>query len=83
LANALSFPASTTGTPLNGNKMIIRIKDNGSAQTISWTTTGGGSYRAIGVTLPTTTVISKVLYIGCIYNSTESYWDVVAVNLQA
>jgi hypothetical protein len=83
LANALSFPASTTGTPLNGNKMIFRIKDDGTARALSWTTSGAGSYRAIGVTLPTTTVISKVLYVGCIYNSTESYWDVVAVNLQA
>lgn len=83
LANALSFPASTTGTPLNGNKMIIRIKDNGTARALSWTTAGAGSYRAVGVTLPTTTVISKVLYVGCIYNSNESFWDVVAVNLQA
>ena len=83
LANSLSFPASTTGSPTNGNKIIIRIKDDGTARALSWTTSGSGSYRAIGVTLPTTTVISKVLYVGCIYNSTESYWDVVAVNLQA
>lgn len=83
LANSLSFPASTTGTPLNGNKMIIRIKDNGSAQSLSWTTSGSGSYRAVGVTLPTTTISSKVLYVGCIYNSTEAYWDVVAVNVQS
>ena len=82
LANSLSFVASTTGTPLNGNKLIFRIKDNGSAQSLSWGTTGAGGYRAIGVTLPTTTVSSKVLYVGCIYNSTESFWDVVAVNLQ-
>ena len=83
LANSLSFPASTTGTPLNGNKMIIRIKDNGSAQSLSWTTSGSGSYRAVGVTLPTTTISSKVLYVGCIYNSTEAYWYVVAVNVQS
>lgn len=83
LANSLAFSASTTGTPINGNKMIFRIKDNGSAQTLSWTTSGSGSYRAIGVTLPTTTIASKVLYVGCIYNSTEAYWDVVAVNVQS
>jgi hypothetical protein len=33
--------------------------------------------------LPTTTVISKVVYIGCIYNSDESTWDVVSVAQQA
>ena len=82
LANSLSFPASTTGSPVNGNKIIIRIKDDGTARALSWTTSGAGSFRAIGVTLPTTTVVSKVLYVGCIYNSTESYWDVVAVNVQ-
>lgn len=82
LAAAISFPASTTGTPVNGDKIIIRLKDNGTARAISWTTTGAGSWRAVGVTLPTTTVISKVLYIGAIYNSDESYWDVVAVAQQ-
>jgi len=82
LANSLSFPASTTGSPVNGSKIIIRIKDDGTARALSWTTSGAGSFRAIGVTLPTTTVVSKVLYVGCIYNSTESYWDVVAVNVQ-
>lgn len=83
LAQTLSFPASTTGTPVNGNKMIIRIKDNGTARSISWTTTGAGSWRAIGTTLPTTTTINKVLYIGAIYNSDDAYWDVVAVTQQA
>jgi hypothetical protein len=83
LAATLTFNASTTGSPTNGVKLIFRIKDNGTAQTLTWTTSGAGSYRAIGVTLPTTTVINKVIYVGCIYNSTESFWDVVAVQTQA
>ena len=82
-AVGLTFNASTTGTPLNGNKMTFRIKDNGTPQTITWTTSGAGGFRAIGVTLPTTTVASKVTYVGCIYNSDESFWDVVAVTTQA
>jgi len=79
----LTFSASTTGSPTNGTKQVFRIKDNGTSRTLTWTTSGTGSYRAIGVTLPTVTTASKVLYVGCIYNSTEGFWDVVAVQQQA
>ena len=79
-AVALSV-AAPTGTPVNGQKLTLRFKDNATAQTISWTTTSGG-FRVIGCTLPTTTVISKVVYIGCIYNSDETFWDVVSVGQQ-
>jgi len=82
-AQAASLSVSApTGTPVNGQKLTIRIKDNGSAQTISWTTTSGG-FRIVGVTLPTTTVASKVVYIGAVYNSDETFWDVVSVAQQA
>ena len=79
-AVALSV-AAPTGTPVNGQKLTLRFKDNATAQTISWTITSGG-FRVIGCTLPTTTVISKVVYIGCIYNSDETFWDVVSVGQQ-
>jgi hypothetical protein len=80
-ADALAISAPT-GTPVNGQKLTIRIKDNGTARAITWTTTSGG-YRAVGPTLPTTTVISKVVYIGAIYNSDDAFWDVVSVAQQA
>lgn len=83
LAATLTFNASTTGSPTNGTKMTFRIKDNGTSRTLTWTTTGTGSFRALGVTLPTATTVSKVTYVGCIYNSDETYWDVVAVGTQA
>ena len=67
-----------TGSPTQGQVLIIRIKDNGTAQTLAWTLTTGG-YRAVGCTLPTTTVLSKVLYIACVYNNDETIWDVVGV----
>jgi hypothetical protein len=70
------FPPS--GTPTNGQKLTIRIKDNGTGRTISWITTAGG-YRQIGTTLPNNTVASKTTYVACIYNSADTYWDVVAV----
>jgi hypothetical protein len=73
--------AIPSGTAVGGQKLTIRIKDNGTAQTLTWTTSAGG-YRVIGCTLPTTTVASKVIYVGCIYNATESFWDVVSVGQQ-
>ena len=66
----------------NGQKLIIRIEDNGVARTLSWTTSTGG-FRVIGVTLPTTTVAFKNFYVGCIYNSTDVFWDVISVVQQA
>jgi hypothetical protein len=35
------------------------------------------------VTLPTTTVISKTLYLGMIFNNADTKWDVVAVAQEA
>lgn len=77
-AEALTI-ANPSGTPTQGQPLLIRIKDNATARAISF----GSEYRAIGVTLPTTTTISKTLYIGCIYNSTDSKWDVLGINLEA
>lgn len=71
--------ANPTGTAVPGRGMAIRIKDNGTARGISY----GTQYRAIGVTLPTTTVVSKTLYLGLIYNSDDTKWDVVAVAQEA
>ena len=67
------------GTPVDGNKLIFRILDNGTPQTLSW----NGTFTAIGVTLPTTTTASKMTYVGCIYNAANTRWDVIAVTTQA
>jgi hypothetical protein len=71
--------ANPTGTFTEGQALMIRIKDNATARTIAFDT----NYRAIGVTLPTTTVISKTLYLGIIYNSTDGKWDIIGYNIQA
>lgn len=81
LAQAATI-AAPSGTPTSGQKLILRIKDNGTNRALTWTTTSG-AYRAIGVTLPTTTTANKTSYIGCIYNSDATYWDVVAVTTEA
>jgi len=74
LAEAATFGAPT-GTPTNGQGLVIRIKDNGTARALSF----NAIYRAVGVTLPTTTVAGKTIYIGALYNSADTKWDVVAV----
>lgn len=66
--------ANPTGTFVEGQALIFRIKDNGTARSIGF----GAKFRAIGVTLPTTTTISKTTYVGCIYNSTDDKFDVIA-----
>ena len=78
LADAATIGAPS-GTPRNGNSLLLRIKDNGTARTLSW----NAIYRAIGVTLPTTTVLSKTLYVGAKYNSSDSKWDVLAIGQEA
>ncbi len=71
--------ANPTGTAIDGLGMVIRIKDNGTARAISY----GSQYRAIGITLPTTTVINKTLYLAMIYNAEDTKWDVLAAGQEA
>lgn len=64
-----------TGTPTAAQKLVIRIKDNGTARTFTW----NAIFRAIGTALPTSSVVNKTVYIGMIYNSTDTKWDVISV----
>lgn len=75
LATAItSMTTNLSGTPVNFQRLLIRIKDNGTARAITW----GSSFEARGVALPTTTVISKVLTVGFIYDTVTSKWGCVA-----
>lgn len=78
LASSAAFtaPTSFSHTIEESRGIIIRIKDNGTARALTW----DAIYRPIGVTLPTTTVPGKTLYIGMFYNLTDTQWDVVGVN---
>lgn len=79
-AQAEPFTFSTVGGVLTeGRQLIYRLKDDGTPRALSW----DAIYRAIGVTLPTTTVANKTLYVGVIYNATDTKWDVVAVSQEA
>jgi len=83
LANALTINADANASPADGQKMLFRFKDNGTARALTWTTGSTNSFRAVGITLPTTTVASKIVYIGCVYNAADSRWDAVAVSQEA
>lgn len=75
LAAAAVFGAPT-GTPTQGQTLIIRIKDNAIARALSF----NAIYRAgTDLALPTTTVISKTMYVGFIYNSTDAKFDLMLV----
>lgn len=64
--------AAPTGTPTDGQPLLIRIKDNGTARTLGFNTI----YRAgTDIALPTTTVINKTMYLQFVYNAADSKWD--------
>ena len=82
LAVGATFGAVTGSTLVDGQKLVIRILDNGVAQTLAWNS-GTGGYIARGVALPTTTVAGKYLYVGFIYNAIAGKWDCVASSQEA
>lgn len=73
LAQAITS-VSVSGTPVDGDLLMVRITDNGSARAISW----GSSFEASTVALPTTTVASTMLVIGFMWNTATSKWRCIA-----
>lgn len=78
LATNATF-AAPSGTPKEGNSLVIRITPDATPRTLAF----NAIYRAVGITLPTTTVASKTIYLGATYNSTATKWDVNAYALEA
>ncbi len=68
-----------TGTPLDGQELVVRIKDNATARALTY----GSTFRAMGVALPNTTVISKTMYLHFMYNVADTKWDLYKVSQQA
>lgn len=76
VANATTF--TVTGTPTDGQVLIIRYKDAGVAKGLTFT-----GFTALGTTIPTTTTAGKWGYVGCKYNLAATTWHVLAVNTEA
>lgn len=70
--------ANPTGTPVSGQVILYRWKDNGTARSITW----GSNFQALGITLPASTVISKWAYACAIWNPTSGKWDVTNYTIQ-
>lgn len=76
LAGAISIANPTCSSCTEGERRIIRLKDNGTARAITWS---GSQFRAgTSIALPTTTTISKTLYVGFMWNNTDTKWDLMA-----
>jgi len=60
--------ANPTGTPVNAQQLLVRIKDNGTARALTW----GTAYVAGGVALPATTVLSKIVTLTFRYNTANA-----------
>ena len=69
-----SFTTNLSGTPVNGQKLWIYIVGT-AARAITW----GASFEASTVALPTTTVTTKRLDVGFVWNAASSVWRCVAV----
>jgi hypothetical protein len=62
------------GTPTNGQRLMVRILDNGTARALTYV----AIYRAsTDLALPATTTISKTLYLNFVYNSAATKWDFI------
>lgn len=66
--NITSMTTNLSGTPTNKQLLEFEIKDDGTARGITW----GASFVAGGVSLPTTTVISKILTVLFQYSTANS-----------
>lgn len=91
-AQAGSFTISAdSGTPVNGQKALFVVTSDGTAGRVV-TFTGGSSkgFKPVGPSLTTsgsnftyTLTASKTTYFGCIYNSSSSRWEIIAVSQEA
>lgn len=72
--NITSMTSGLSGTPTTGQKLIIRLLDNGAARAIVW----GASWASRGVSLPVQTILGKYMYLGFIWNEVTSTWDCIA-----
>ena len=69
---------SATSAPVDGQKVLFRIKAAGAGLTLSLSGTGTYPFRVIGAVIPGTLTNGNTLYIGCVYNAADTKWDVIS-----
>lgn len=78
-AQAVGLTVTTSGTPTSMQPFVLCVKDNGTARAITW----NAIFVAIGITLPTTTVVNKHTYVSGYYNTTAAKVHIVGVTTEA
>lgn len=71
----IAVPTNAT----NGQKIVIEHFASGGARTLALNSGAGGFRFGSDITSLSQTASGKTDYIGCVYNGTDSKWDVVAV----
>jgi hypothetical protein len=74
-----SMTTNLSGTPTDGQKLMVEVLDNGTARAITW----GASFASGPATLPTTTIMSKWLYVGFEWSASRSKWICLATGSEA
>lgn len=69
----IAVPTNAT----NGQKIVIRHLASGAARTLALNSGAGGFRFGTDITALSQTASGKTDYIGCIYSSIDSFWDVV------
>lgn len=75
-AGTITF-AVPTGTPFNGQKLILRMTST-NAQTLAFSVASGGFQGSNDMSLPTSSTAGRTDYLGFIYNSTAQKWQCIA-----
>lgn len=77
---ALAVPITSitvTGSPTRGQELIISIKDDGTARLI----TLGSNFEALGISLPTTTVVNQKMVMRFLWNVATSKWSLISISM--
>ena len=78
LAAAGNRTIAVPSNPTAGQKIIIQHFASGGARTLALNTGANGFRFGSDITALTATTSGKTDYIGCLWNATDSFWDVVA-----
>jgi hypothetical protein len=77
----IQLNTSTGYQPFDGQKLTIRLTDNGSGYTLNWNF-GANNFRSVGIAPPQRTVVGSTIYIGAMYNQSRSCWDLLSSIIQ-
>jgi hypothetical protein len=68
-------------TPFDGQKLIIRLLDNGVARLLSWRFETN-HFRIVGIAPPQVTLVGSTVYVGVMYNQMATTWDILSAVIQ-